>query len=203
MLAIKIIVGICIMFKYKMKLDNRLLKYKEKMESTILSLEKELSSIRTGRANPTILENIKVEAYNNIIPINQVASISVLDPRTLSVNVWDRAVVKATADAIRDCGMNFNPQVEGQNIRVTLVPLTQERRNELCKAASKLAENYKITLRNIRHDALDYIKNLEKTKEITEDIKRKLNDDIQNLLNEFNSIVDKKVKDKQDTILEI
>lgn len=203
MLAIKIIVGIRIIFKYKMKLDNRLLKYKEKMESTILSLEKELSSIRTGRANPAILENIKVEAYNNIIPINQVASISVLDPRTLSVNVWDRSVVKATADAIRDCGMNFNPQVEGQNIRVTLVPLTQDRRNELCKVASKLSETYKITLRNIRHDALDYIKNLEKIKEITEDIKKKLNDDIQELLNEFNSIVEKKVKEKQDTILEI
>lgn len=186
-----------------MKLDDRLSKYKEKMESAILSLEKELSSIRTGRANPAILENIKVEAYNNTVPINQVASISVIDPRTLSVNVWDRSVVKATADAIRDCGMNFNPQVEGQNIRVTLVPLTQDRRNELCKAASKISENYKITLRNIRHEALDYIKNLEKLKEITEDIKKKLNDDIQDLLNQYNSVVDKKVKAKQDTILEI
>ncbi len=186
-----------------MKLDDRLLKYKEKMESTMLALEKDLSSIRTGRANPAILENIKVEAYNNIVPINQVASISVLDPRTLSVNVWDKSVVKATADAIRDCGMNFNPQVEGQNIRLTLVPLTQDRRNELCKAASKLAESYRITLRNIRHDALDYIKNLEKLKEINEDIKKKLNDDIQDLLNQFNTNVDKKVKAKQDTILEI
>lgn len=190
-------------FEYRMKLDDRLLKYKEKMDATMLSLDKELSSIRTGRANPAILENIKVEAYNNIVPINQVASISILDPRTLSVNVWDRSVVKATADAIRDCGMNFNPQVEGQNIRVTLVPLTQDRRNELCKVASKLSETYKITLRNIRHDALDYIKNLEKSKEITEDIKKKLNDDIQELLNKFNVIVDQKVKEKQNIILEI
>lgn len=186
-----------------MKLDDRLLKYKEKMDSAIVALEKELSSIRTCRANPAVLENIRVEAYNNIVPINQVASISILDPRTLSVNVWDRSVVKATADAIRDCGMNFNPQVEGQNIRVTLVPLTQDRRNELCKLASKLSETYKITLRNIRHDALDNIRNLEKVKEITEDIKKKLNDDIQELLKEFNAIVDKKVKEKQDTILEI
>ena len=186
-----------------MSLDVRLVTYKERMESSIVALEKELSSIRTGRANPAILENIKVEAYNNIVPINQVASISVLDPRTLSVNVWDRSVVKATADAIRDCGMNFNPQVEGQNIRVILVPLTQDRRNELCKAASRLSETYKITLRNIRHDALDYIKNLEKSKEITEDIKKKLSDNIQELLNEFNAIVEKKVKEKQDTILEI
>ena len=198
------ILGIAIISnKYFMKLDDRLSKYEEKMEMAISSLEKELSSIRTGRANPAILENIKVEAYNNIVPINQVASISVLDPRTLSVNVWDKSVVKATADAIRDCGMNFNPQVEGQNIRVTLVPLTQDRRNELCKFASKLSESYKIVLRNIRHDALDYIKSLEKSKEITEDIKKKLNDNIQELLNQFNSIIDKKVKEKQDTILEI
>lgn len=189
--------------KYFMKLDDRLLKYKEKMESAISSLEKELSSIRTGRANPAILENVKVEAYNNVVPINQVASISILDPRTLNVNVWDKSVVKATADAIRDCGMNFNPQVEGQNIRVTLVPLTQDRRNELCKLASKLSETYKIALRNVRHDALDYIKSLEKSKEITEDIKKKLNDNIQDLLNQFNAIIDKKVKEKQDTILEI
>ena len=186
-----------------MKLDSRLEKFKEKMDTAILALERDLSSIRTGRANPAILENIKVEAYGNFTPINKVASISILDPRTLVVNVWDRSIVKSVSDAIRDCGMNFNPQVDGQNIRITLVPLTQDRRNELCKIASKSAESIKMSLRNIRHDALDFIKSLEKTKEITEDIKKKLGNDIQELLNQFNITVDKKVKEKQDNIMEI
>lgn len=186
-----------------MKLDSRLNKYKEKMDATVTAFDKELTSIRTGRANPAIVENVKVEAYGNLTPINQVSSISVVDPRTLVVNVWDNSLVKVTADAIRDCGMSFNPMVDGQNIRITLVPLTQERRNELCKLASKTAENTKVSLRNTRHEALDFIKNLEKEKEITEDIKKRLNDNVQNLLSEYTAIVEKKLKSKQSLIMEI
>lgn len=186
-----------------MKLDSRLNKFKEKMDSAIVAYERELTGIRTGRANPAIVENIKVEAYGNVMPINQLASVSVTDPRTLVISVWDSSVVKATADAIRDCGQNFNPMVDGQNIKITLVPLTQERRNELCKLAAKAAENTKIALRNARHDALDFVKNLEKNKEITEDEKKRLNNEIQELLAEFNTVVDKKLKDKQNLITEI
>ena len=186
-----------------MKIDSRLEKFKEKMNATIVALDRDLTGIRTGRANPAIVENVKVEAYGNVMPINQLASISVTDPRTLLINVWDNAIVKSVAYAIRDCGMNLNPLVDGQNIKITLVPLTQERRNELCKVASKSAENAKITLRNVRHDALDFIKMLEKDKEITEDVKKRLNDNVQEMLNEFNTIVDKKLKDKQNLILEI
>ncbi len=186
-----------------MKLDTRLNKFREKMDLAIVAYDRELSGIRTGRANPAIVENIKVEAYGNLMPINQLASISVTDPRTLVINVWDSSVVKATADAIRDCGMNFNPMVDGQNIKIALVPLTQERRNELCKVASKSAENAKIALRNSRHDALDFIKNLEKNKEITEDEKKRLSNEIQVLLDEFNTVVENKLKDKQKLITEI
>lgn len=186
-----------------MKIDSRLEKFKEKMDATIASFDRELTGIRTGRANPAIVENVKAEAYGNVIPINQLASISVTDPRTLMINVWDNSVVKSVADAIRDCGMNFNPLVDGQNIKITLVPLTQERRNELCKIAAKSAENTKITLRNVRHEALYFVKTLEKNKAITEDVRKRLNDNIQEMLNEFNSIVDEKLKNKQNLILEI
>lgn len=186
-----------------MKLDSRLSKFRERMDSAIIAYDRDLSGIRTGRANPAIVENIKVEAYGNLMPINQLASISITDPRTIVINVWDHSVVKATADAIRDCGLNFNPMVDGQNIKITLVPLTQERRNELCKVASKSAENAKIALRNARHDALDFIKNLEKDKAVTEDEKKRLSNEIQNLLDEFNTVVDKKLKDKQKLIMEI
>ncbi len=186
-----------------MKVDSRLEKFKEKMDATIVAFDRDLTGIRTGRANPAIVENVKAEAYGNATPINQLASISVTDPRTLLINVWDSSVVKSVADAIRDCGMNFNPMVDGQNIKITLVPLTQERRNELCKLASKFAENAKITLRNVRHDALDFIKVLEKNKEVTEDIKKRLSDNVQEMLTEFNTVVEKKLKDKQNLISEI
>lgn len=192
-----------VMVRRFMKLDNRLNRFREKMDLAIVAYERDLTGIRTGRANPAIVENIKVEAYGNLMPINQLASVSVTDPRTLVISVWDNSIVKVTADAIRDCGQNFNPMVDGQNIKITLVPLTQERRNELCKLASKSAENAKITLRNVRHEALDFVKNLEKNKEITEDEKKRLNNEIQALLDEFNSVVDKKLKDKQTLITEI
>lgn len=186
-----------------MKLDNRLEKYKEKMDATIIVLDRELSSIRTGRANPAIVENIKVEAYGNLMPINQLASISVTDPRTLIINVWDNALVKATATAIMEGGLNLNPSVDGQNIKITLVPLTQERRNELSKAASKIAENAKIALRVVRREANDCIKALEKAKEVTEDIAKRMNNDIQDLLKQFSDTVEKKLKSKQDNIMEV
>lgn len=186
-----------------MSIDEKLLNYQTKMETSVNLFIKELGAIRTGRANPSILENVKTEVYGKLTPINQVANISVLDPRTLLVNVWDKSIIQNVSDAIRDCGMNFNPQVEGTSIKVPLVPLTQERRNELCKVAAKNAENTKISLRNIRHDALDKIKQMEKQKEITEDIKKKLSNEIQDLLKKFTDKIDQKLKEKQDAILEI
>ena len=186
-----------------MRLDPRLEKYRDKMDSTIIVLERELSAIRTGRANPAIVENIKVEAYGNLTPINQLASISVTDPRTIVINVWDNSLVKATANAILDGGLNLNPSVDGQNIKITLVPLTQERRNELSKAAAKIAENAKIALRVVRREANDFIKNLEKIKEVTEDTAKKFNNDVQELLKQFSDTVDKKLKTKQDNIMDV
>ena len=147
-----------------MKVDSRLEKFKEKMDATIVAFDRDLTGIRTGRANPAIVENVKAEAYGNATPINQLASISVTDPRTLLINVWDSSVVKSVADAIRDCGMNFNPMVD---------------------------------------DALDFIKVLEKNKEVTEDIKKRLSDNVQEMLTEFNTVVEKKLKDKQNLISEI
>lgn len=186
-----------------MAIDEKLLIYQTKMETSVNAFTKELESIRTGRANPSILENIKVEVYGKLTPINQVSNISVLDPRTILVSVWDKTIVRSVSDAIRDCGMNFNPQVEGTSIKVPLVPLTQERRTELCKLASKNAENAKITLRNIRHEALDKIKRMEKQKEITEDIKKKLSNEIQDLLKISTDKIECKLKEKQDAILAI
>lgn len=186
-----------------MAIDEKLINYRTKMEISVNLFIKELGSIRTGRANPYILENVKAEVYGKLTPINQISNISVLDPRTILVSVWDKSIIQNVSDAIRDCGMNFNPQIDGTSIKVPLVPLTQERRTELCKLAAKNAENAKISLRNIRHEALDKIKQLEKQKEITEDIKKRLSNEIQNILNDFTDKIEQKLKEKQEAILAV
>lgn len=186
-----------------MKLDPRLVKFKEKMEASLVALDRDFSGIRTGRANPAIVENIRVEAYGNQMPVNQLANISVPDPRMISIGVWDAGITKAIADAILKSGLNLNPQIDGQNIKITLPPLTEERREELCKLAAKTAESTKVALRVVRRDAMTFIKNLETDGEITEDIAKRLNSEIQDLLNQFNGDVDQKLRTKQANIKEI
>lgn len=186
-----------------MSLDPRLQQYKTKMELSLESFSKELSGIRAGRASVALLEPIKVEAYGALMPMNQVGAISTPDARMLSVSVWDRELVKNVEKAIRDCGANLNPIVEGQTVRVPIPPLSDERRQELSKLAAKYSEDAKVALRNIRRDAMDFVKALEKNNEIGEDGMHKLSDSIQDLINDFSKQVESKLADKQKDIMKI
>ncbi len=186
-----------------MSLDSRLEQFKNKMEMSLDSFSKELSGIRAGRASTALLEPIKVEAYGSLMPMNQVGAISSPDPRMLSVSVWDKGLVKSVEKAIRECGANLNPSIDGQTVRVPIPPLSDERRQELSKLAAKYAEDTKIAMRNIRRDAMDFVKQMEKDNEISEDEMRKLSDSVQDLTNEFSKKIDNLLATKQKDIVHI
>lgn len=185
------------------KLDSRLEVYKGKMTSSIEAYSKELSGIRAGRASSALVDTIKVDAYGALMPVNQVGTVSIPDAQTISINVWDRGLVKSVEKAIRDSGANLNPIIDGQIIRVPLPPLSAERRQELAKLAAKYAEDAKVAIRNVRRDAMDFVKGLEKNKEISEDELRKLSDSIQELTDEFSKQAESLLADKQKDITQV
>ncbi len=186
-----------------MNFDKRLDQFNNKMTLSVEALMKEFSGIRAGRASAALLEPIKVEAYGSLMPLNQVGTISSPDARMLLVGVWDKGLVKAVEAAIRDCGANLNPIIDGQNIRVPIPPLSEERRQELAKLASKYAEDTKIALRNIRREAIDHVKLLEKEHEINEDEMHKLSEEIQELINHHSKHIDTLLASKQKDIMQI
>ncbi|MDR1289135.1 MAG: ribosome recycling factor [Holosporales bacterium] len=186
-----------------MGFDARLNPFQHKMELSIEALGKELSGIRAGRASVALLEPIKVEAYGSLMPLNQLASVSAPDARMLAVNVWDKGMVKAVEKAIRECGANLNPTIDGQVIRVPIPPLSEERRQELSKLAAKYAEETKIAIRNIRRDAMDFVKQLEKNGEISEDEMHKLSDAVQELTNDFSRQAEIALAARQKEIMQI
>lgn len=186
-----------------MSFDSRLEQFKNKMELSLDALSKELSGIRAGRASTALLEPIKVEAYGSLMPMSQVGTVSSPDPRMLSVSVWDKELVKSVEKAIRECGANLNPSIDGQTVRVPIPPLSDERRQELSKLAAKYAEDAKVAMRNIRREAMDFVKQLEKDNEIGEDEMRKLSDSVQDLTNEFSKKVDTLLATKQKDIVQI
>lgn len=186
-----------------MVLDSRLEQFKNKMDLSLDSFSKELSGIRAGRASTALLEPIKVEAYGSLMPMNQVGAISSPDPRMLSVSVWDKGLVKNVEKAIRESGANLNPSIDGQTVRVPIPPLSDERRQELSKLAAKYAEDGKVAMRNIRREAMDFVKQMEKNNEIGEDEMRKLSDSVQDLTNEFSKKIDTLLATKQKDIIQI
>ena len=161
-----------------------------KMSSAVLHLEKELNSLRTSRANPSMLDNIYVDAYGSKTPLNQLGNISVPDANTITIQIWDISILKSIENAIIDSNLGINPQTDGQIIRLPIPKLSEERRKEITKIASELAENSKITVRNIRRDFIENSKNEKKDSNLSEDdLKRKINE-IQ------------KITDNKDKILE-
>ncbi|MCL2470103.1 MAG: ribosome recycling factor [Alphaproteobacteria bacterium] len=160
-----------------MDLDN----VKQRMEGAIEALQREFAGLRTGRASVGMLEPVVVEAYGGTMPLKQVATVSVPEPRLLSVQVWDRGMVKAVEKAIREAGLGLNPQPEGAVIRVPVPDLSQERRQELVKVAGKYTESARIAVRNVRRDAMDDVKKQQKNGEISEDELKSLSDKIQQL----------------------
>ncbi len=182
--------------------DNKVLKADlvRRMDGALDTLKKEFTGLRTGRASPSLLEPIRVEAYGNNQPLSQVANVSVAGPSMLQVQVWDRTVVKAVEIAIRDSGLGLNPQSEGQSIRVMLPPLTEQRRNELAKTAAKYSEGCKISVRGVRRDGMEQIQGWKKKSEIGEDDAKRWSDEVQKLTDEYVKKIDVLLADKEKDI---
>ena len=173
------------------------------MEGALASLSTEFSGLRTGRASVNLLDAVMVPAYGSTVPLNQVASVTVSDNRMLSVNVWDKTVVGATERAIRDSGLGLNPVTDGQNLRIPIPPLNEERRVELQKVAGKYAEAARVSVRNIRRDGMDTLKKMEKDGDISEDRHRTLSEEVQKLTDLYVSKVDDALKAKEAEIMQV
>lgn len=174
-----------------------------RMDGAVDSFKKELAGLRTGRASGALLEPITVEAYGNRMPLNQVGTISVPEPRMITIQVWDRGMVKATEKAIRDSGLGLNPQTEGQTIRVPIPDLSQERRQELAKVAHKYAEQTRIAIRNVRRDGMDALKRAEKDGDISQDEQKGLADKVQGLTDQHIKSVDEVLSHKEKEIMQV
>lgn len=178
--------------------DNR-----QRMEKSLQSLDKEFKRLRTGRASSALLEGIRVDYYGTPTPLEQLASISVPDSRTISIQPWDRGAFKDIDRAILKSDLGLNPVNDGKTIRIIIPPLTEERRKELVKIAKKFTEDTKVSIRNIRRDANDALKKQEKAKEITEDELHKTQDDVQKMTDEFIAKADEVFAAKEKEIMEI
>ncbi len=174
-----------------------------RMDGAMETLKREFSGLRTGRANPALLEPVRVEAYGQTMPLNQVATIAVPEPRLLSVQVWDRSMVNAVVAAIRDCGLGLNPQPDGQMIRVPLPILTEERRNDLAKTAGKYAEGARVAVRAVRRDGMEQIKTMEKKHSIGEDVGRDWSEQVQKLTDATIKRIDELLVEKEKDIRQV
>ncbi|MCE2510095.1 MAG: ribosome recycling factor [Alphaproteobacteria bacterium] len=176
---------------------------KRRMEGALSALHKEFGGLRTGRASASLLEPLVVEAYGNPMPITQLGTINVPEPRMLSVQVWDKANVKAVEKAVRDSGLGLNPVVEGQVLRIPIPQLTEERRNELTKVAAKYAEQAKVAVRNVRRDGMDLLKHMEKDGELSKDEHHNWSQKIQTLTDEYIQKIDEGLDTKTKEISHI
>lgn len=175
---------------------------KERMEKAIDSLKRELVSLRAGRATPSLLDRIQADYYGTMTPINQMAGISTPDPRTLMIQPWDSSALPLIEKAIQKSDLNLTPTNDGAVIRITIPALTEERRGELAKMTRKFGEEAKVAIRNIRRDANDHIKQLEKN-EISEDESKREQDEIQKITDRFVSEVDAVIAAKEAEIMEV
>ncbi len=174
-----------------------------RMDGAIDVLRKEYGGLRTGRASTSLLEPVQVSAYGNNVPLNQVASINVPEPRMITVQVWDRGLSKAVDKAIRESGLGLNPQSEGQTIRVPIPELNAERRRELTKVAAKYAEDARVAVRKVRQHGIEALRKLEKDSEISQDEQRKLQNDIQHLTDDHIKRIDETLAQKDKEILQV
>ena len=172
-----------------------------RMHGALENLRHDLAGLRTGRASTALLDPIQVEVYGANMPINQVATVSVPEPRTISVQVWDRSNISAVEKAIRNAGLGINPITDGQMIRLPIPDLTEERRKELAKLASQYAEKARVAVRNVRRDGMDALKNDEKKKEISEDEHKRLDTEVQKMTDETIKEIDAVAHAKEQEIL--
>lgn len=177
--------------------------YKKRMDGALTALQHEFAGLRTGRASPSILDPITVDAYGAVSPLNQVAGVTVPEPRMISVQVWDKAIVPAVDKAIRAANLGLNPIVDGQTLRIPIPPLTGERRAELAKVAGKYAEQQRVAVRNVRRDAMDHLKKLEKDHVISEDEHKKLGAEVQKATDEHIRKIDDTLRHKEEEIMQV
>jgi ribosome recycling factor len=178
-------------------------RYKDRMDKAVQALKDEFGSLRTGRASASLLDQVHVDAYGSSMPLNQVAAVSVPEPRMLTVNVWDRGLAVSVEKAIRNAGLGLNPVVDGQNLRIPIPPLTEERRKELSKVAGKYAEQQRVAVRNIRRDANDDLKKAEKDGAINQDEHKRLEHEVQKITDEAIKRIDEALKTKEQEIMHV
>ncbi|HUJ03647.1 MAG TPA: ribosome recycling factor [Rhizomicrobium sp.] len=174
-----------------------------RMNGAVATLKTEFAGLRTGRASPHLLDPVSVEAYGNPMPINQVGTVSAPEPRLLTVQVWDKGLVKAVDKAIREAGLGLNPQPDGQLIRIPIPELNEERRKELAKLASKYAEHARVAVRNVRRDGMEVLKKLEKDHKIGQDEHHKLGDELQKLTDAHIKDIDGALHAKEQEIMQV
>ena len=177
--------------------------YERRMGKALEHLQEEFDAVRAGRANPKVLDRITVEYYGSETPLNGVATISSPDARTLVISPWDTKLLKDIQKAIQSSDLGINPQNDGRVVRLVFPQLTEERRKELAKQVKKYAEEAKVAMRNIRRDGMDYVKNLKKKSEITEDDQKKAEKDLQDLLDKYTKQVDVALAAKEKELMAI
>jgi ribosome recycling factor len=175
----------------------------QKMHKTLEALKADLGKVRTGRAHTGLLDHIHVDYYGTSTPIHQVASISVLDPRTLGVQPWEKKMAQTIEKAIRDSGLGLNPATVGETVRVPMPPLTEERRKELIKVVKHEAENARVAVRNVRRDANHQLKEMLKARSISEDEERRAQEEVQKLTDRYVADVDKALAAKEQDLMAV
>ncbi|MBC6403389.1 MAG: ribosome recycling factor [Hyphomonadaceae bacterium] len=177
--------------------------YRRRMNGAVASLRDEFAGLRTGRASAALLDGIAVKAYGSEMPLNQVGAVSVPEPRMLVVSVWDRTQVSAVERALRESHLGLNPVTDGTTLRIPLPPLTEERRRDLAKVAGSYAENARIAVRNVRRDAMDALKTLEKGGYMSEDEQKAHADDVQGATDAVVKIIDEALNSKTSEIMQV
>ncbi|MGL4497073.1 MAG: ribosome recycling factor [Beijerinckiaceae bacterium] len=176
---------------------------KRRMQGAIAAFKNDLGSLRTGRANPNLLDPIQVDAYGALMPINQVATVTVPEARLINVQVWDRSMVTPVEKAIRESDLGLNPQTEGQVIRLRIPDMTEQRRKEMVKVGHKYAEDAKVAVRHVRRDGIDLVKKLEKDSHVSEDDSKRHQDQIQKLTDQFVSEIEQLMVAKEKEIMHV
>lgn len=177
--------------------------YQKRMQGALESFHKELSGLRTGRASANLVEPIMVEAYDGKMALSQVGTVNVPEGRLITVQVWDKSLVKNVEKAIRDSGLGLNPTVDGQLIRLPIPDLSEERRRELTKIAAKYSEQARIAIRNVRRDAMDALKKIKHDSEISEDEHHRLGEEVQHMTDSFIKQVDDVLAKKEKDIMQV
>lgn len=175
----------------------------KRMKGAVTSLKQDFAGLRTGRASASLLEPITVEAYGSPMPLNQVANISVPEPRTITVSVWDQSQVPAVEKAIRESDLGLNPNIEGSTLRINIPELNEERRKELTKVAAKYAEQARVAVRNVRRDGMDSLKKMEKDGDLGQDEQHGLGQKVQDLTDRQIEEIDSALETKEKEIMQV